>query len=209
MKERTIVVKGAPFTYMGEEGDPYVFNPVTSKEMTEMLALTAKLLDDCGISFFLAFGSLLGSVREGNLIKGDDDVDVIVMDEKMLYDSLPYMDEQGLHINRIFKTELYTFHTDGRNGHVDMYILRPIDKWLYKNWCVSIRGHYAPKRCFGSIDPSTYRIGEKTYPCPTQPEKLLEWWYGKTWRVPQSRKAIEDVLIRRIVLFPSKCTARL
>lgn len=204
MKEITIEINAKPFTYMSEVGDPYVFNSVTQAEMEEALSKTAKLLDECGIEFFLTFGTLLGEVREGYFIKGDDDVDIIVTDEDKLFESLPYLWEHGLFINRIFEKELYTFHTEGRRGHVDMYILRPIDRWIYKNWCVSIRGHYAPKRFFEKITRGSYFIKDVSYPYPDNPEKLLEWWYGKTWRIPQSKKATEDVWLRRLETFPSR-----
>lgn len=205
MREKTIVIKDAPFTYMDEVGDPYVFNTMNQEDMANVLELASTLLKACGIEFILAFGTLLGSVREGSFIKGDDDVDIIVTDEEKLYESLPYLSEHGLYINRIFKTELYTFHSEGRKGHIDMYIMRPIDKWVYRNWCVSIRGHYAPKRFFvEGIDTDHYSINGIHYPCPKHSENLLEWWYGKTWRVPRAGKATEDVLLRRIELFPGK-----
>lgn len=204
MKERTIIVNGAPFTYMDEVGDEYSFKAMTQKDLSEMLELTASLLKECGIDYVLAFGTLLGAVREGNVIKGDEDIDIIVMDENKLYDSLPYLSEHGLFINRIYETELYEFHTKERKGYLDMYIMHPIEKGVYKNRCVSIRGHYAPKRFFEGTDSGNFRIDGKCYSCPAHPEELLEYWYGKTWRIPQSKKPVEDVLIRRIELFPSK-----
>lgn len=205
MKSNTIEINGQPFTYMDEVGDPYKFNPMTSKDMEDILEKSARLLEECGIGFFLTFGTLLGAVREGYFIKGDDDVDIIVADEDKLFSCLPYLYEHGLYINRIYKTELYTFHTEGKRGHIDMYILRPIDNWIYRNWCVSIRGHYTPKRFFEVIEKDGCHIGQNAYPCPQHPENLLEWWYGKTWRIPQSKKATLDVFIRRVYLFPREC----
>lgn len=205
MKETTIMVNGSPFTYMDYRGEPYVFPKMNQQDMENILNLSAKLLEDCGISFMLAFGTLLGAVREGYFIKNDDDVDIIVTDEEKLFNSLPYLWEHGLYINRIFNTALYTFHAEGINGHIDMYILRPIDNWFYKNWCVCIREYYTPKRFFQGINKDNYYIGNNPYPCPQNPEKLLAWWYGKSWRVPQSKKAKLDVLIRRIGLFPVNC----
>ena len=204
MKSKTIEIDGKPFTYMDEVGDPYVFNPMTTSDMEDIMETTAKLLNECGIDFFLAFGTLLGAVREKYFIKGDDDVDIIVTDEDKLFSCLPFLSENGLFINRIFKTELYTFHMEGRRGHVDLYILRPIDKWPYRKRCVSIRGHYAPKRFFEEIDKDGCRIGQKAYPCPKDPENLLTWWYGETWRIPKAGKATEDVLLKRLVEFPGK-----
>lgn len=204
MKEKTIDINGKPFTYMDEAGDPYIFNPMSHSDMDDILRKTHELLTECGIQYFLTFGTLLGEVREGNFIKGDDDVDIVVTEEEKLYDCLPYLWEHGLFINRIWRTELYTFHTEGRRGHIDMYIMRPIDKWPYKNWCMSIRGHYTPKKFFNKIETGKYFIGDVSYPYPENPENLLAWWYGKSWRIPQSKKATLDVLPRRIWLFPSK-----
>ena len=205
MKSKTIEIDGQPFTYMDEVGDPYVFNTMTTTDMEGILDTSARLLEQCGIGFFLAFGTLLGAVREKYFIKGDDDVDIIVTDEDKLFACLPYLYEHGLYINRIYKTELYTFHTEGRRGHIDMYILRPIDKWVYRNWCVSIRGHYTPKRFFEVIDKGGCQIAEHSYPCPQHPENLLEWWYGKTWMIPQPGKAKLDVFLRRLAIFPREC----
>ena len=64
MKSKTIEINGRPFTYMDEVGDPYIFNPMTTTDMEEILETAANLLSDCDISFCLAFGTLLGAVRE-------------------------------------------------------------------------------------------------------------------------------------------------
>ncbi len=84
MKSKTIEINGQLFTYMDEVGDPCVFNPMNAADMETILETSAKLLDDCGINYCLAFGTFLGAVREGYFIRGDDDVDIIVNDEKNL-----------------------------------------------------------------------------------------------------------------------------
>ena len=209
MKERTIVINDIPLTYLDEVGDPYVFNPMTHEDMDIILKLSARLLNECGIEFSLAFGTLLGAVREKNFIKGDDDVDVIITDEKKLYACLPYFWNHGLFINRIFENELYSFHMEGRRGHIDMYVLSSIDRGIYKKWCVSVREHYVPKRLFEKIEKNSCCIRDAYYPCPSHPEDVLSFWYGKTWRIPQSRKPTEDVLLRRIERFPVKIMGKI
>lgn len=204
MKETTIFIHGKSFTYLNEVGDPYVFNFMTQDDANEILTKASSLLDKCGIEFFLAFGTLLGAVRESDFIKGDEDVDIVIKDEEALYDNLPYLWEHGLFINRIFKSELYSFHTEARKGHLDIYILKPVECWPYNKWCVSIRGHYPPIKYFERIEKGHYSIRNICYPYPKNPEDLLEWWYGKTWRIPQSRKPIEDVWLRRLETFPSR-----
>lgn len=90
-----------------------------------------------------------------------------------------------------------------------MYIMKPINKRLYKNWCVSISGHYTPKRFFMGIDKDHYQIDGIFYPCPQNPENLLSWYYGKSWRIPQSKKAKSGVFPQRLVKFPSKTWGRI
>lgn len=204
MKETTILIKGGPFTYRDEWGDPYVFNPATPQDMLALLRMATTLLNDCGIRFFLAYGTLLGAVREGSIINGDDDIDLIVTDEEKLFNSLPYLYEHGLFINRIFSTELYTFHSDGRKGHLDIYIMRSPHNRLYNSWCVSISGHYLPKRFFGEVDYSQYQIDGEFYPCPENPENLLKWLYGRSWRTPKSKKGKSGVFLQRLAQFPRR-----
>ena len=68
MKEKTIDINGESFTYMDEVGDPYKFNPMTQEDAQDILKKASELLEECGIEYFLAYGTLLGAVREGNLL---------------------------------------------------------------------------------------------------------------------------------------------
>ena len=209
MREKTIIVKDTPFSYMDEWGDPYVFNPATHQDMLALLRLATTLLNDCGIRFILAYGTLLGAVREGSIINGDDDIDLIVTDEEKLFNSLPYLYEHGLFVNRIFTTELYTFHSEGRRGHLDIYIMRSPHNRLYNSWCVSISGHFTPKRFFEGVEENHYFIEGDSYPCPKDSEGFLKWLYGKNWRIPQSNKGKTGVFFQRMSRFFPKYWGKL
>lgn len=209
MNNKTIIIKGIPFSYMDEWGDPYVFNEATPQDLLAILKLASSLLENCGISYFLSYGTLLGAVRNGSLIKGDEDIDIIVTDEDRLFNSLPFLYENGLYINRIFKNELYSFHTDGRKGHLDIYIMKPIENWFYRSWCVSISGHYMPRKFFSGIDKDHYQIEGESYPCPVDSEGFLAWLYGKSWRIPQSKKGKTGVFPQRVVKFFPKYYGKL
>lgn len=204
MKDTTITIKGKPFTYQDERGDKYQFEPMTPKDGERILTHTAKLLDECQIPYILAFGTLLGAVREGYFIKGDDDVDIIVTDEQRLYDNLPYLYEHGLFVNRIYYETLYSFHTEGRLGHIDMYIMREFHHALWKPWCYCIFDHAMPKKYFKSIQKGDYTLGGVCYPYPENPEALLEWWYGKTWRIPSHDKGKDAILLQRMWRYPRR-----
>lgn len=202
MKTTTIIINDKPFTYQNEVGDPYKFEPMSPENGERILDLTAKLLQDCGIPFFLAFGTLLGAVREGYFIKGDEDVDIVITDEEKLYNSLPYLYEHGLFINRIFKTALYTFHTDDRLGHIDLYVMHEFERSIWKRRCYCIHEKAMPKKFFQNIVSGEYTLGGKCYPYPENPEKVLSWWYGKDWRIPQNKKGRYEVFSRRLWKFP-------
>lgn len=200
MKQSTIIISGEPFTYQNEVGDPYVFNSCTPDDAASILSLTDKLFSECGINYFIAFGTLLGAVREGDFINGDEDVDIVTVDEQRLYESLPYLAENGLFVNRIFPEELYSFHLKERRGHIDVYVLKNIIKpSLFAKYYIRLCGHIQPKRYFSNIvNDGKYTLRGHAYPYPDHPEKVLVQWYGHSWRIPQDKQAEEDILPIRI-----------
>ena len=171
-----------------DKGRGKLFEPMSPENGEKILDLTARLLQECGIPFFLAFGTLLGAVREGYFIKGDEDVDIIITDEDKLYKSIPYLYKNGLLINRIFKSALYTFHTEDRKGHIDLYVMHEFHNSIWRMRCICIHEKAMPKKYFQNIVSGEYTLGGKQYPYPKHPERLLEWWYGKDWNIPLSKK---------------------
>ena len=203
MKKKTINVNGKPFSYLGEEGDKYIFEKMQAKDGENLLSLAKKLLSTLEIEYFLIYGTLLGAVREGHIIKGDDDIDIAIFskDEDRLYNALPYLAENGLFINRIFSSELYSFHASERKGHIDIYLVNEFGPSLWRPFCYTICNHSIPKRFLN--DFSIVKLGSDEHRCPADPEKVLAWLYGKDWRIPQAKKGKQDVLLRRIWLFPA------
>ncbi len=201
MKEKTIIIDGQPFTYIDETGDPYVFEDWTPANGDAILRLSARLLREAGIDFFLAFGTLLGAVREGKCIDGDGDVDIVITDEQRLRSCLPHFQKEGLLLNRVFDGDLYSFHTADRRGHIDMYVMSNynIPRCL-QNRYTRICGHIFPKKYIKDIlkESGDYRLGGMSYPIPANPERVLRYWYGHSWRIPQQKQANEDIYIIRL-----------
>lgn len=183
MKKRTIISNGAPFTYDDEFEDmTYESISAISEEDARTLVSTAKkCFDEIGLKFYLAFGTLLGAIREKGLIKGDEDVDVYTMDEDKLYNSLQALYDNGLKVCRVFKGHLYSFKVNG-NAYIDVYIVKSCGVAIWSPWCVSLTGYVTPKKYFkGERDIDFLGVPCK---CVENPEALLEFWYGKTWRIP-------------------------
>lgn len=185
MRDTTIQINGKPFTYQDEIDDITYesISPISDSEAKELLELTKRLFTQKGIKFSLVFGTLLGAVRDKAVIKGDEDVDVFVESEEELRSVLPFLQENGLCLCRIYEHELYSFRVRGGKFYIDVYIKRPIPGiWGYR-YCYLC--HFIlPKRLIARFSPIAFLGG--TYLAPRKPERFLEFWYGKSWRIPIS-----------------------
>lgn len=196
-KQITIEIEGRPFTYQSEEGD---FNwaslkAISVEDAIDTLTTAKELLGKVGVDFYLSFGTLLGAVREKNIIKGDQDVDVFITQEEVLYNSLPWLYEQGFKVIRIRKGKLYSFRVK-ENCFIDLYVLRPLGLSIWSLYCYSLAGYATPKKYIRNTQDIEF-LGS-VYKCPKNPERVLEWWYGKDWRTPKSAKGRYEVTSRII-----------
>ena len=187
MKETTILIKGKPFTYQDESLDITYDNTgvITENEARNLMIKAQKLFSEIGVDIYLAFGTLLGAVREGGLIKWDSDVDVYVDDEEQMYENLQYLQDHGLKLCRMFRHECYSFKVDvGSTAYIDVYIRRPC-KW-YSIWGPKncwFHKNVTPKKLFAEGSQEINFLGVKCK-CVKNPENLLAFWYGENWRTP-------------------------
>lgn len=185
MKITTIQIDGEPFTYQDEIDDiTYeTISPISNSEAKELLELTKMLFAQKGLRFSLVFGTLLGAVRDKGVIKGDEDVDVFVESEEELRSILPFLQQNGLCLCRIYNHKLYSFRVRGGKYYIDVYIKHPISSiWGYR-YCY-LCGLILPKNLIRRFSPIEFLGG--TYLAPQKPERFLEFWYGKSWRIPVS-----------------------
>lgn len=187
MEKKTIIIKGKPFTYDDASKDITYdeTGAITEESARQLLVLSQRLFREIGSEVYLTFGSLLGAVREGGLIKGDSDVDTYCDDEQTMYDNLPYLAENGLYLCRLIPHECYSFKLDPQSkAYIDVYIRRPCGRlsiWR-KNNCI-LHVNVTPKKFFENGTQEVEFLGIKCK-CVKEPERLLEFWYGKTWRTP-------------------------
>lgn len=183
MKKTTIIIDGVPFTY-DDEIEDISYDTITaiSEDDARLLLQTTKdLFDKCGLRFYLIFGTLLGAVRDHGLIKGDEDVDVYVDSEELLRRSLPFLYENGLKVCRINEHYYYSFHTDNKS-YIDVYIRGKLPLSIWRLWCDRINFAVIPRMYIRKHDKIEF-LGIECL-CPHKPERVLRYWYGKTWRIP-------------------------
>lgn len=199
MESKTIIIDCKPFVFVDESKElesGQLLNPI-SFEDGKIILETAKLLfNKIGVNFCLAYGTLLGAVREQSIIRGDEDVDVYTEDESKLLAGLPFLAENGFNLVRYYSGKLYSFRINER-CYIDVYILRPL-RYLspWSIYCKCISGYTVPRKYFRYTQDIEF-LGE-IYKCPKDPEKLLKFWYGKNWRIPMPAKPHEEVLSAEI-----------
>lgn len=183
MATKSILINGVPFTYEDEKEDITYENikPISEEDARCLLDTTKRLFNQCGLSFVLAYGTLLGAIRDHGLIKGDTDVDVYVDSEEKLRQSLPFLQENGLRLCRIYENALYSFRLNDRS-FIDVYIHRNVPDGIWGKWYDIIEFEVIPKSYLREV--VTYDFLGGTYLIPKEYIKLLRHWYGNTWRTP-------------------------
>ena len=150
-----------------------------------------RILDAHGVKYLLAFGTLLGAIRDGGPCEGDQDVDLMVMEDQESKLVHMWLENQFLEECfcsngfRICRVSNHMITVDRDNSYVDVYIFRPKPDGSSPGlrWC-----------CNYSIDdwriinPWTMDLHCRRWNIPAQPESYLERVYGH-WKIPQNRHA--------------------
>ncbi len=214
--KRKIIIEGKPFEYEAEFLSDDTNAPMSLETAIELLTKVKESFDCIQLPFYLCYGTLLGAIRERTLIQGDEDLDVFITDETKLYKNLPFLRGFGLELIRLVPNIVYSFKTSGQ-GYVDVYILSKL-KWYnpWSSYCYALESKIQPKKFFYGFEEITF-LGVQCL-CPKNPEKILEFWYGKSWRTPirghkfyyEVKTAyywhwIRDNIIKKIILYDRWC----
>jgi len=135
-----------------------------------------RIMDINNISFTLAYGTLLGAIREDDFITHDEDIDVAILDEDRdnFLNSLDTFIENDFIIGRYANDILSLI----RNGeYIDIYIFRK-KLFGYREF-----GNEQLKEKY-LIDTMDYSFMDSKFKIPRESEKYLIEHYGKNWRVP-------------------------
>ncbi|MEO9684691.1 MAG: LicD family protein [Tateyamaria sp.] len=175
-----------------------MLNPVSRELNLNNLALVFDVLQ--GIDAFIFFGTLLGYVREGNIIEYDDDIDVYV-NATDLNPLLTALEGSGFNVNVLpIRKKWYhrqkpplivqaTRLQDGVETYADFYLYDDVpadyllEKWNFKGaWKDPATALHVPKDLvFPLKDAEMQGIAIRV---PAQPEALCEFLYGPSWSTP-------------------------
>ena len=159
----------------------------------EILAGTRRLLDvlgdDCGVTAYLCYGALLGAVRDGAMIAHDSDTDVCYLSR---HTSPADVITESYRIERTLRDRGWTLLrmsggdikvllplSDGRQCHIDIFVAFRVGGVFYQ---LGNRSGRLPTSAI--LPPSTVELHGVEFPAPADPEAMLEFVYGPTWRVP-------------------------
>ena len=159
----------------------------------EILAGTKRALDDlngaCGVRAYLNYGALLGAVRDGAMIAHDSDTDVCYLSK---HTSPADVIVESYRIERVLRRRGWTLLrmsggdiklllplSDGRQCHIDVFVAFRVGGTFYQ------LGNRSGRLWTSAILPlSTVVLHGFEFPAPADPEAMLAFVYGPTWRVP-------------------------
>lgn len=151
---------------------------VINKERAhENLMLLKQVLDSYNLNWGLAFGSLLGAVREHDFIDWDEDIDMYILkeEEEIFKNALWDLRDLGFEMLRYERRGVYSL---GRNGeYMDFYVLNKINDDLRQTG----GGGYIFEKYLQNRSEIEFR-GIKLM-VPTEYDEYLTFQYGD-WRTP-------------------------
>ena len=174
--------KDKKFEFDEEFLDVNYLPEISHDDARDLLFNLQNVFNEKKIKLYLAYGTLLGAIRDHDFIKGDLDLDVYIKDEKTFFNNLDYFKQQGFSLIRARINNGYSFRYMGNTKcYVDVIILGKIFG-PFGIYCYRLGSHVIPKKYFENETEIEF-LGRK-FACVSDPIKILEFWYGPTWNVP-------------------------
>lgn len=156
----------------------YLGVKVIDKEKSlDNLLLLKQILNEENIFFLLAFGTLLGIIRDKDFISHDEDIDLIIWDEykQQFFDTLPTLKKYGFDVARYDRRGLISIIRNGE--YIDIYIFKSSEGGLDVSGAI-----FFPSNLIRlTVD---YEFKGNMFKIPKYYEKFLEYEYGDNWRIP-------------------------
>ncbi len=177
---------------------------LTIDENFSVLIFITKLINE--LEYFVFFGTLLGLVRENNLIQNDDDIDIYINIKerdkliKILVENNIVVD-LNLKVNQDNSFLQVQKEINNKNAIIDFYFfdetlddLYLVEKWNFEGGTNNPSKHLRiPKIFTHPIQKVEKRSCHINF--PAQPEYLCEFLYGKNWKKKLKLKKDEEYVI--------------
>lgn len=147
-----------------------------------LLSTLNRVFKENNITLILAYGTLLGAIREHDFISHDFDIDTMIWakDKQKALDLAPVLEkEYGIRLHCYVLPWIFTYEYHGVTCDIDV-LYDAVWPWNIR-YCLT-HEMYIPKSFFIKTAPLKF-LGE-TFTVPANPEKLLEYHYGRSWRIP-------------------------
>ena len=143
----------------------------------ENLRILKRVLDKKGLKTPLAYGTLLGVIRDNDFITHDEDIDLIAKseDKQAFFNSLPELEENGFDVVRYDRRGLVSVMRKGE--YIDIYFFQPDKDGL--RYC---SGCYCPAEFLDNIRLIHFK--DNDYWIPDNYEAFLVFIYGYDWKTP-------------------------
>ena len=174
--------------------------------LLKTLKTVSEILNKNNIIHFVFFGTLLGLIRDKNIIQNDDDIDfyVDILERQKLINLLKKNFKLDLNIwpnNTNFFLQAQFLINDNKIP-VDFYLYENnsnqdfiIDRWNFIGIPENEHNHLKiPKKLIFQIQKKKIKFEE--YSFPSNPEKICEFLYDKSWK----NKVIKDREYKKIVI---------
>lgn len=160
-------------------------HPLNKENAKYMLCTIRRVFEENGIEFILIFGTLLGAVREHDFIAHDEDMDTMIWakDVQKAFDLMPELEKYGIKLRSYCLPWIFSFEYKGEGCDVDI-LHEPI--WPWKKRYILANEKYVPRAFYENTTKMEF-LGEM-FTIPANPEKYLEYHYGKDWRIPSGSK---------------------
>jgi hypothetical protein len=171
-----------------------------TEHLLELLTFTHEVLDVHGIVHWLDFGTLLGAVREGQLIPWDDDCDLAAFDSDAdrILALRDVIEAAGYRLEVTNPANIRIHYSSVNENHVDLWLYRVRDGLLVSDenpfwlWPGMHDRHAFPSAYVDELEEVI--LHGKPFPAPSPVHDFLrEHRYGPNYMIPQ-----RPIMTRRI-----------